>query len=142
MIAARILNSGTASGSVLHLEEPLSFWGGFDPISGAIVDVHHPQRGENLAGRIVLMASSRGSGTAPGALAESIRRQTGPAALVMVEADVNLAIGAAVAATLYGRSIPVLALSSDDFANVATWAAVEIADDGITQIPLPLVGRG
>jgi predicted aconitase with swiveling domain len=142
MIAARVLNPGNASGSVLNLDEPLSFWGGFDPLSGAIVDVHHPQRGENLAGRIVLMASSRGSGTAPGALAESIRRQTGPAALVMVEPDVNLAIGAEVAATLYGRHMPVLTVSPDDFAIIATWSAAEIADDGVRQIPLPLVGRG
>ena len=130
MIAARILNPGTASGGVLHLEEPLSFWGGFDPLSGAIVDVHHPQRGEKLAGRIVLMASSRGSGTAPGALAESIRRQTGPAALVMVEPDVNLAIGAEVAATLYGRHMPVLIVSSDDFELIVTWPAASIAADG------------
>jgi predicted aconitase with swiveling domain len=130
MIAARVLNSGTASGHVLHLTEPLSFWGGFDPLSGAIVDVHHPQRGENLAGRIVLMASSRGSGTAPGALAESIRRQTGPAALVMVESDVNLAIGAAVAATLYGRSIPVLTVSPDDFSIISTWSSASISDGG------------
>jgi predicted aconitase with swiveling domain len=142
MIAARILNPGIASGSVLHLTEPLSFWGGFDPLSGAIVDVHHPQRGQRLTGRIILMASSRGSGTAPGALAESIRRQTGPAALVMVEPDVNLAIGAAVAATLYDRSIPVLMVAPDEFATVATWPAAEIADNEMKQIPLRLVGRG
>ena len=70
MIAARILHPGTASGTGLRLDAPLSFWGGFDPLTGEIVDVHHPQRGVNLAGTIVLMAASRGSGTAPGALAE------------------------------------------------------------------------
>ena len=67
------------------------------------------------------MAASRGSGTAPGALAESIRRGTGPAALVMIEPDVNLAIGAEVAATLYGRAMPVLTVSPEDFAIIATW---------------------
>ena len=99
MISARILHAGRAEGRVLRLDAPLSFWGGFEPLTGEIVDAHHPQRGINLAGRIVLMAQSRGSGTAPGALAESIRRETGPAALVMIEPDVNLAIGATVAAT-------------------------------------------
>ena len=88
---------------ILHLTAPLSFWGGFEPRTGEIVDIHHPQRGAKLGGKIVLMASSRGSGTAPGALAKSIRLATGPAALIMVEPDVNLAIGAQVAATLYGR---------------------------------------
>jgi predicted aconitase with swiveling domain len=136
MNAKRILNPGTANGSVLHLEEPLSFWGGFDPLTGAIVDVHHPQRGEVLASRILLMASSRGSGTAPGALAESIRRRTGPAALVMIEPDVNLAIGAAVAAALFGRSIPVLTVSPDDFVIIATWATASISGNGAIEKPL------
>lgn len=143
MISARILHAGIAAAPVLHLDASLSFWGGFEPLTGAIVDAHHPQRGINLAGKIVLMAASRGSGTAPGALAEAIRRRTGPAALIMIEPDVNLAIGAEVAATLYGRAIPVLTVSPEDFAIIATWGAARIAEDGILhQIPLPLVGRG
>ncbi|MFO0991049.1 MAG: DUF126 domain-containing protein [Hyphomicrobiales bacterium] len=143
MISARILHAGCAAGPILRLDAPLSFWGGFEPLTGAIVDAHHPQRGVNLAGKIVLMAASRGSGTAPGALAESIRRKTGPAALIMIEPDVNLAIGAEVAATLYSRAMPVLTVAPDDFANIAAWPAAGITDDGIiTRIPLPLVGRG
>ena len=130
MIRARILHAGTAVAPVLHLDAPLSFWGGFEPLTGEIVDAHHPQRGMNLARAIVLMAASRGSGTAPGALAESIRRGTGPAALVMIEPDVNLAIGAEVAATLYGRAMPVLTVSPEDFAIIASWPAASIVEDG------------
>ncbi len=130
MISARILHAGTASGPVLCLDAPLSFWGGFEPLTGEIVDAHHPQRGINLTSKIVLMAASRGSGTAPGALAESIRRCTGPSALVMVEPDVNLAIGAEVAATLYGRAMPVLTVMAEDFAIIAAWAAAIIGEDG------------
>src|SRR4051812_3736346 len=105
---AGVLHPGAARGPVLHLEEPLSLWGGFDPVTGVVVDVHHPQHGAQLAGCIVLMRSSRGSGTSPGTLAESLRRGTGPLAIVMVASDANLAIGAAVAAELYGRICPVL----------------------------------
>jgi predicted aconitase with swiveling domain len=130
MIRARILHAGAASGPVLRLDAPLSFWGGFEPLTGEIVDAHHPQRGINLAEKIVLMAASRGSGTAPGALAEAIRRATGPAALIMIEPDVNLAIGAEVAATLYGRAMPVVTVSPDDFAMIAGWPAAAIAEDG------------
>ena len=55
MIGARILNPGrqrtrTASRRTFEL------LGWLRSKTGAIVDVHHPQRGENLAGRIVLMA--------------------------------------------------------------------------------------
>jgi len=137
MIVARVLHSGTAAGPILSLDAPLSFWGGFAPLTGEIVDAHHPQRGINLAGRIVLMAQSRGSGTAPGALAESIRRETGPAALIMVEPDVNLAIGATVAATLYGRAMPVLTVSPEDFALIAASPSASIAENGTITPALP-----
>lgn len=130
MIHARVLHAGTAVAPILRLEAPLSFWGGFEPLTGEIVDAHHPQRGIHITGKIVLMAASRGSGTAPGALAESIRRKTGPAALIMIEPDVNLAIGAEVAATLYGRAMPVLTVTPEEFAIIATWGAASIAEDG------------
>ena len=137
MIGAHILHPGSAAGMILRLDAPLSFWGGFDPLTGHIVDAHHPQRGINIAGKIVLMAQSRGSGTAPGALAESIRRNTGPAALIMIEPDVNLAIGATVAATLYGRAMPVLTVTPGEFAIIATWAAASIAEEGAINPALP-----
>lgn len=131
MIAARILHAGAATGSILRLDAPLSFWGGFEPLTGEIVDAHHPQRGLNISGKIVLMAQSRGSGTAPGALAESIRRKTGPAALIMIEPDVNLAIGAEVAATLYDRAMPVLTVTADDLATIAAWTAARVDEEGL-----------
>jgi predicted aconitase with swiveling domain len=130
MIAATILSAGEARGPVFHLDQPLSFWGGFDPPTGRIVDAHHPQCGTILTGFIVLMATSRGSGTAPGALAEAIRLHTAPAALVMVEPDVNLAIGATVAATLYGIACPVLTVSPEDFSMIARWPSATITGDG------------
>ena len=48
-------------GRVLVLREPLSLWGGMDPATGQLIDAHHPQRGASLAGRVVVMASGRGS---------------------------------------------------------------------------------
>jgi uncharacterized protein len=116
MIAATILNPGEAEGPVILLDEPLSFWGGFDPATGRIIDVHHPQRGSSLAGSILLMREAKGSGSAPGAIAEAIRLGTAPAAIILTETDVNLAIGAAVALELYGKHCPVLKVSETEFA--------------------------
>ena len=116
MIRALVLNAADAEGPVLALDEPLSFWGAFEPRSGVILDVHHPQRGACVSGTILLMHESRGSGSAPGAIAEAIRRGTAPAAIILVVPDVNLAIGAEVAATLYGRHCAVVAVSDGDLA--------------------------
>ena len=55
MIRARVLTASEATGPVLALDEPLSFWGAFDPRTGIILDVHHPQRGACVTGTILLM---------------------------------------------------------------------------------------
>ncbi|NJM29819.1 MAG: DUF126 domain-containing protein [Rhizobiales bacterium] len=126
----RVLHAGAASGPVLHLTEPLSFWGGFEPVTGEVIDIHHPQRGKTLAGAIAVMRESRGSGSAPGALAESIRRGTGPAAIILVSPDINLAIGAAVAEMLYGKRCPVIAVDRMVFNALAEAKSLRIEADG------------
>lgn len=130
MIRATVLNAAAAEGPVLVLDEPLSFWGAFDPQSGTIIDVHHPQRGANLAGTILLMRKSRGSGSAPGAIAEAIRLGTAPAAIILSLADINLAVGADVAATLYGRPCAVLSVTPDELATLMRAAKLRITADG------------
>lgn len=130
MIKARVLKEGITNGPVLALDEPLSFWGAFDPRTGNIIDVHHPQRGACVNGAILMMRESRGSGSAPGALAEAIRLSTAPAAIILVTPDINLAIGAEVADTLYGRSCAILAVTPDEFDSLKGEAHLRIAADG------------
>ncbi len=130
MIAARILYPGRADGETLRLDEPLSFWGAFDPREGRIVDRHHPQCGISLTRRIVLLPETRGSGGTPGGLAESLRRGTGPAAIILIAQDVNLAVGAAVAKQLYGVSCPVLSVTRPEFDRLAAFQHITIGLDG------------
>jgi predicted aconitase with swiveling domain len=130
MITATVLNPGEAEGPVLLLDEPLSFWGGFDPATGRIIDVHHPQYGISLASAILLMREAKGSGSAPGAIAEAIRLGSAPAAIILIEADVNLAIGAAVASELYGKHCPVLKVNEQDFAALRVQSRLTIQTDG------------
>jgi hypothetical protein len=99
--------------TALVLEEPLSLWGGVDPASGEIIDVHHPQRGANVAGRVLVMPSGRGSSSSASVLAEAVRAGTAPAAIVLGEADLILSIGSAVAEELYGRRVAVVVLAPD-----------------------------
>ncbi len=108
MPEARVLVTGTAEGEVLVLDEPLSFWGGVDPATGLVIDVHHPQRGSNVAGRVLVMPSGRGSSSSSSVLAEAIRAGTAPAAIVLLEPDPIVALGAIVARELYGARVPVI----------------------------------
>ena len=127
---ARLLTGGEASGPVLSLDEPLSFWGAFEPRTGVILDVHHPQRGACVSGTILVMTETRGSGSAPGAIAEAVRLGTAPAAIILAEPDINLAIGAEVAATLYGRHCVVAAVTPEELSRLRSASHVAIAADG------------
>ena len=105
---ASVLVPGTATGEVLALDEPLSFWGGLDPASGRLIDAHHPQVGASLTGTVLVMSAGRGSSSSSYVLAEAIRLGTAPAAVVLGEPDPILALGAIVAAELYGVEMPVV----------------------------------
>lgn len=120
------LHAGSARGEVLHLDAPLSFWGGTDD-AGRIIDAHHPQHGASVSGRVLVMTSGRGSSSSSYVLAEQLRCGTGPAAIVLAEADAIIALGALVAAELYGLATPVVRVAMADLARLETgsWVTVD-----------------
>jgi uncharacterized protein len=131
-LSGRCLVEGRASGTALVLDDPLSFWGGVDPETGRLIDAHHARHGSTVTGRILVMPSGRGSSSSSYVLAEAIRAGTGPAAIVLAQADPILALGAIVARELYGVVIPVVVLDASAHALIAEGAAVEIAGSTVT----------
>ncbi|RPI22754.1 MAG: DUF126 domain-containing protein [Actinobacteria bacterium] len=109
------LVGGVVEGPVLVLDEPLSFWGGLDPATGAIIDRRHPQAGRVVTGCILLMPYGRGSSSSSAVLAEAIRLGTAPAAIVMRETDPIVMLGSLVAGELYGIPCPVLVVPDDAY---------------------------
>lgn len=106
-------------GPILVCDDGLSVWGGVDPASGRIIDAHHPQHGQSLAGHVVMMPTSRGSCTGSGVLLGLAFAGTAPRALVFREAEDILTLGALVAQRLFGHGIAVLRLSTDDYDQLA-----------------------
>lgn len=103
----RALSPGCASGVALVLDEPLSFYGGVDD-AGTIADVHHPQLGSSVVGKVLFLPTGRGSSSSASSLAELIRAGAGPAAIVLGRSDPIIAMGAIVALELYELGVPVL----------------------------------
>lgn len=130
MIEGRTLVAGAASGLALVLEEPLSFWGGLDPVTGVLIDTHHPQRGASVTDRILIMPSGRGSSSSSYVLAEAIRAGTAPAAIVLREADGIVALGAIVARELYGTHLPVVMLAAGAYDAIGDGDAIEVETRG------------
>lgn len=121
------------SGRALVLEEGLSLWGGMNPATGELIDTHHPQRGASLTGRIVVMPSARGSSSSASVLAEAVRAGTAPAAIVLGEPDLILAVGAAVAAELYGVVVPIVVVGADELAEIADGIEIRIGENGMVR---------
>ena len=140
-VAATILNSGQATGPVLVLSEPVSFWGAFDPRSGKIVDVHHPEVGVAMAGHILMLKETRGSGGTPGGIAEAIRLGTGPSGIILITPDINLAVGAAVASRLYNKHCPVFAVRVADYAQLKICKTLSMTADGFIHFSQPPLHR-
>ena len=122
----RLLAPGVAEGTALVLREPLSLWGGLDPASGVVIDARHPQRGESVTARVLVMPAARGSSSSSSVLAEAVRAGTAPAAILLGEPDLILAVGAAVADELYGRQVPVVLLTREELAGIADGARVRV----------------
>jgi len=132
LIRGHALVEGNAKGDVLVLAEPLSFWGGLDPLTGLVIDRRHPQHGECLTGRILVMPAGRGSSSSTTVLAEAIRLNTAPAAILLGNDDIIIVVGALAAADLYDRTVPVVRLDAAGLARLADGDRVTVTGSSIT----------
>jgi predicted aconitase with swiveling domain len=129
-IQGRVLVSGLASGPVMKLDETLSFWGGFNPVNGEIIDVHHPQHDQRVGQSILCIPQSRGSAGTPAAIAETLRNGSGPVAFILAKADINIAVGVMVANRLYDLNVPVIEISLSQMARIGNGSNVQVAEGG------------
>jgi predicted aconitase with swiveling domain len=129
-VRGAVLADGVAQGPALRLDEPLSFWGGVDPGNGEIIDARHPQRGTSVGGRVLVMASVRGSSSSSSVLAEMVRAGCAPAAILLGEPDLILSVGAAVAEVLYGIRVPIVQFVHAELATIPDGATVLVGERG------------
>lgn len=133
----RQIVGGAAQGDVLAIAQGISFWGGIDPDTGRIIDIHHPNHGQSVAGKILLMPSSRGSCSGSGVLLQLALDGNAPAALVFCEREEILTLGALVASRIFGCPVPVVQLRRPAYARLAVASRATLAEgridaDGLT----------
>jgi len=126
-VLGKSLVSGSAHGTLLVCNTGLSFWGGVDPITGIIIDQHHPLRGECVSGKVLALPGGRGSCSGSGTLLELMLNNMEPAALVFTEAEEILTLGVVVAEQLFDRSIPVLLISRQSLEQLRSGIEVAVA---------------
>ena len=130
VVTAEIFIPGTARGRVLRSARPLSFWGGVDPATGAITDPESEHCGTSIAGRILMLAATRGSSSSSSVLLELIVAGTAPAAIILGQIDAILGIGILVAHELGYAGLPLLRLGPDEQAQFAPGTTAAVTGDG------------
>lgn len=122
--------AGTATGPILLSSEPLSFWGGYDPKTGEIIDRRHPLSGQSAAGTVLALPFTRGSSTSTAILLESVRTGFAPSAILSTTVDPFLALASVVARELYDADLPILVITREQMAGLTSGVMARIEQDG------------
>lgn len=124
--------SGSTSGAILACGEGLSFWGGVDPVTGIVIDAHHPLCGQSLAGKVLVMPTTRGSCSGSGVMLDLALNGIAPAAFVFAQAEDVVTLGAMIAGKMFDRPVPVLRLDAEASAVAAAGRHAELSHDALS----------
>ena len=121
------LVAGSATGRLVRLTEPLCFWGGLDPATGAISDPRHPQHGAALKGRVAAIPAIVGSSSSSQFLLEAMRLGNAPSAILLGEEDIIIATAVFVGREMAYTPLPIVRC---DFGSLVSGATVRVDPDG------------
>jgi predicted aconitase with swiveling domain len=121
---------GAASGKAIAADVPLSFWGGFDPETGEIIDKRHPLAGQLASGRVLVVPMGRGSCSGSGVLLEAIRNGTAPAAVISSRIDPIISLGAILGDELYASHPVIVVIDESDRQQISNGDWITIDDAG------------
>lgn len=133
-VSSTVLVSGSAIADVCGTREPLSFWGGYDPETGTVIDRRHELVGEVLTGKIFVVPHGKGSSTGSAVLLDALVSGNAPAGIILSRVDEIIALGVVIFEEFYGRSIPVSVLEDDDFSLAMQGRRIQIHPDGTVVI--------
>ena len=93
-INARVISRGNAVGKAMVSAEPISFLGGVDPKTGIVQERGHPLEGKSVADKILVFPHGKGSTVGSYVMLEMKKNGVAPAAIVNLEAETIIAVGA------------------------------------------------
>ncbi len=129
-----VVVKGSASACALVSDTALSFWGGVDPHSGRVIDVHHDLSGQSMSGKALCIPAGRGSCSGSGIMLEMIRQKTHPAMLISMEAEPIISLGSVMGYELYGRGVPICTVSEEEYAALRNGMKLTLSEDGMLTI--------
>ena len=99
---------GISQGEALVTKQPICLYDSLDPKSGRIVNRRHDLYGKNVSGKILIFPRGIGSSTSAATILEASRCNKVPKAIVNLETEPIIAVGAILSEKMYGRTIPIV----------------------------------
>lgn len=124
---SEVLFAGSASGTVLRFDAPISFWGGIDPATATVTLAGHPQHGQCIAGKMLVVPELVGSSSSSAVMLELLHTDNAPLALILGNTDAILPIGVLISSEMDWPTIPVVSLPAPPFTS---GEMIEICRDG------------
>ena len=130
LLRGRKVIGGSAEGEAVVTKEPVSFLGGVNPDKGVVVERGHELEGQSITGKIFVFPHGKGSTAGPYIIYAMAKRKTAPVAMINVEAEPIIAVGAAMG------NIPLVdRLDKNPLEVIATGDHVRVdGDQGIVEI--------
>ncbi len=120
-VRCRVISRGIAEGEAIVSRKKFSFLGDVDVDTGRIVAEDSDLRGESISGKVFVFPSGRGSTVGTYVLLRMKKRGTAPKAIINVETEPIIAVGAIIA------GIPLVdRLEVDPLENIKTGDFVRI----------------
>ena len=128
ILQGRSVVEGVAEGyAIVAKNDCISFMGSTNPKTGYIIERGHELEGVCMQGKILCFPSSKGSTGGSYMLYDAVKRGVGPAAIVNIEAESIVVIGAIVADLPMVDKIDISQIETGDYVRVdATTGTVEI----------------
>ncbi len=130
ILKGRKVIGGKAEGEAMVTRQPVSFLGGVNPDKGIVVEKGHELEGQSLTGKVFVFPHGKGSTAGPYIIYAMAKRRTAPAAMINVEAEPIIAVGAAMG------NIPLVdRLDQNPLEVIATGVYVKIdGDQGVAEV--------
>jgi len=129
-LKGRTVNPGKAEGEAIVARIPFSFLGELDPSTGKVPAPSHELFGQNLAGKIFVCPTGKGSSAGPGVAYLAKKAGNMPEAMIIREVEPVLA------AAIITAEIPAVdKLDQDPLEAIKTGDFVKIdADEGTVEV--------
>ena len=136
-LKAKPVTQGVAEGEAMVSRMSISFTGGLDPDTGIIREPGHDLEGQNVAGKILVFPTGKGSTTGSWQYYAAFKRGNAPKGIINVNAEGVVAVSAIITGTPMVHRLekdPLEYIESGDFVRID-------ADNGIVEIEKNITER-